>query len=88
MDDIVRDLYNRNADREWNRLAEPLQRVEFESTLRLVDGYFPATGKVCDIGSGPGRYAIELAQRGHRVSLLDVASQLLDKARTHSASRD
>jgi ubiquinone/menaquinone biosynthesis C-methylase UbiE len=36
---------------------------------------------VLDIGGGPGRYAIELARRGYRVTLLDVSGESLKLAR-------
>lgn len=78
--DDVRDFYNRTLEDEWNRLEAPLQRVEFLSTCRLIEAYFPVNGTVCDIGCGPGRYAIELARRGYRVSLVDVARHSLDRA--------
>jgi S-adenosylmethionine-dependent methyltransferase len=81
MPDHVSDFYNANVDREWMRLELPLQRIEFESTLRLVDKYFTKTGRVCDIGSGPGRYALALAGRGYSVSLVDIAQGLLDRAK-------
>ncbi|HET9426430.1 MAG TPA: methyltransferase domain-containing protein [Gemmatimonadaceae bacterium] len=76
----VRDFYNRTVEHEWNRLDRPLQRVEYLSTLRLVEAHFATSGTVCDIGCGPGRYAIELARRGYRVSLVDVARRSLDRA--------
>ena len=82
MTDNVRDFYRRNADRESTRFQTPLQRIEFASTLRLIDTYFPKTGHVCDIGSGPGRYALELARRGYAVSLIDLTDALLDRARS------
>jgi ubiquinone/menaquinone biosynthesis C-methylase UbiE len=44
-------------------------------------GIFLRPAKSATSGQVLARYAIELAQRGYGVSLLDVASQLLDKAR-------
>lgn len=82
MADNVRDFYRQNADRESARFGEPLQRIEFASTLRLIDTYFPETGHICDIGAGPGRYALELARRGYAVSLIDLTEALLDRARS------
>jgi S-adenosylmethionine-dependent methyltransferase len=82
MTDNVRDFYRKNADRESARFGTPLQRIEFASTLRLIDTYFPATGQICDIGSGPGRYALELARRGYAVSLIDLTDVLLDRAKS------
>src|SRR5688572_24373472 len=77
----VRSFYNYDVEGEWRRLDKPLQRAEFASTLRLVEANFPGSGHVCDIGSGPGRYALELAGRGYRVSLLDLAGNSLAWAR-------
>jgi len=77
---IVREFYDGDVEREWRRLDEPLGQVEFASTLRLVDRYFPETGRVCDIGGGPGRYSVVLAQRGYRVTLVDLSDGLLERA--------
>lgn len=81
MNDPVQAFYDQRVDSEWERLTRPLQRVEFESTMRLIHKYFPPAGKLCDIGAGPGRYALALGQRGYGVSLLDLSGKLLDKAR-------
>ena len=77
----VREFYERNVEREWGRLDLPLQRVERESTLRLIRKYFPPAGRVCDIGAGPGRFALELARLGYRVSLVDLSEASMDHAR-------
>jgi ubiquinone/menaquinone biosynthesis C-methylase UbiE len=82
MTKVVRDFYRANAIVEWERLDLPLCRIEFVSTLRLIDKYFPKNGHVCDIGSGPGRYAIELIQRGYAVTLFDLSDALIELART------
>jgi len=80
----VRAFYDQIADQEWTRLHTPLGRVEFASTLRLVDRYFPPPGvpgrRVCDVGARPGRYAVTLATRSYRVSLVYLADTLLDRA--------
>ncbi len=60
MRQTVRDYYNQNAARECDRLERPYRRLEFESTMRLVERYFPRTGSVVIIGCGPGRYSIEM----------------------------
>ncbi len=83
MSEHVRNYYNRNAALEWERLGGPFGRIEFASTLHLIDKYFPSEGRVCDIGGGPGRYAIELARGGYRVTLLDLSEQEIDLARLH-----
>ncbi len=48
---------------EWERLAWHLP--EFEVTRRYMQQYLAMPQKVLDIGGGPGRYSIFLAQQGH-----------------------
>jgi hypothetical protein len=44
MSQFVRDFYNNNAVREWERLDMLLCKIEFASTLRLIDE------KICALG--------------------------------------
>lgn len=83
----VKDYYDAAPEREWERLETGLSRIEFASTLRLIEKYFPSSGAICDIGSGPGRYAIELARRGYRVTLFDLSGKLLERAKQAFTSK-
>lgn len=83
MSQFVKNFYNSNAAQEWERLDKPLCKVEFVSTLRLIDKYFPNHGRICDIGSGPGRYSIELARRGYTVNLFDLSEEEIRLAQAH-----
>ena len=80
MSKYVRNYYDSASEREWERLEAGLPRIEFASTLRLIEKYFPPYGAVCDIGCGPGRYSIELAERGYQVTLFDLSRKLLERA--------
>lgn len=82
MNQFVRDFYNSHAAAEQERLDLPLCRIEFVSTLHLIDKYFPEQGRVCDIGGGPGRYAIELIRRGYVTTLVDLSDEEIRLART------
>ncbi|TMI34454.1 class I SAM-dependent methyltransferase [Candidatus Bathyarchaeota archaeon] len=86
MDDVhvrsVTSYYNKNVVGEWKRLvSNPYCRLELETTLHFLDKYLPGKGLVLDAGGGPGRYAIELARRKHKVILLDISSASLEFAR-------
>jgi SAM-dependent methyltransferase len=87
--DIVERFYDANAEREWARLTfehEPHRWLEFRVALHVMEKYLPpAPARVLDAGSGPGRYAIALAQRGYRVTLLDLSAESLDLARRNAA---
>lgn len=88
MSQYVQDFYDQNANQEWQRLDSPLSRIEFASALWLINKYFPKQGRVCDIGSGPGRYAIELLRKGYSVTLFDLSNELIRLAQTKIAELD
>lgn len=73
--------YALRAEQEWTRLGGGAGALEFTVTKALIERHFPDTGRVLDIGGGPGRYAEWLTQRGFRVTLADAVPELLDIAR-------
>lgn len=80
MGENVREYYNANVLREWGRLDSGYRNIEFLTTLNAIDRYFP-TGKVCDIGCGPGKYSIELLKKGFQVTLFDLSQEELNYAK-------
>ena len=82
----VRAHYQTYAAEELQRLArDRYARIEFEVTWRFVEETLAPGSRVLDAGSGPGRYAVALAQAGHRVSLLDLSPHCLELAREWGA---
>jgi S-adenosylmethionine-dependent methyltransferase len=87
MRDDVRDYYDSFGEREWERLANPDDgAVEFALTQQAIAAYLPAGARVLDIGGGPGRYSLWLAERGHRVILADLSPALIALAREKIAA--
>ena len=80
--EATRKYYDRFAEREWSRLENPDDgAVEFAVTCRFLELNLPQKARILDIGGGPGRYTIWLAQRKHRVVLADLSPKLLEIAR-------
>ncbi len=76
----VEEFYDQDPQYEWERINR--HRTEFGVTFRALAEYLPKSpAKILDIGGGPGRYALELAQVGHDVTLLDLSQKNLDFAR-------
>ncbi len=76
--DRVRSYYATFGEREWSRLDNPADgAIEFELTKRALTRHLVGNERALDVGGGPGRYAIWLAQRGHRVVLADLSRELL-----------
>ena len=85
--DRVRGYYDRRGDSEWHRLALPFDgEVEWEIHRRALADWLPAGGRVLDVGGGPGRWAIWLAEHGHRVVLGDISPTQLQIARRELAA--
>ena len=79
----VRAYYASSGEREWTRLQNPDDgAVEFAVTCEALTTHLPPNARVLDIGGGPGRYTIWLAQRGHHVTLADLCPEMLSIART------
>ena len=68
--DAIRDYYNADVEHEWARIDG---RPEFIITCRFLSRYIKPGGKVLDIGGGPGRYSLHLAEKGCDVTLLDLS---------------
>ncbi|GIP29312.1 hypothetical protein J23TS9_44420 [Paenibacillus sp. J23TS9] len=68
-----------NAFDEWGRLdREP---IEFIINLHHIKSLLPANGHILDNGAGPGKYAMELAKLGYRVTLTDLTPRLVEIAK-------
>jgi ubiquinone/menaquinone biosynthesis C-methylase UbiE len=89
---VIERFYDLRAEQEWARLSfehEPHHWLEFRVTMHLLDKYLPPPpARVLDVGGGPGRYALALAERGHRVTLFDLSSESLALARRNVAEAD
>lgn len=83
----VRDYYDLRGESEWHRLALPFDgEVEWEIHRRALARWLPEGGRVLDAGGGPGRWAIWMARRGHRVVLGDISGVQLEIARREVAA--
>lgn len=76
--DVIRNYYDAEVEKEWMRIDG---RPEFLLTCRYLDRYIKPGDRVLDIGGGPGRYALRLAQKGCEVTLLDLSPENVRFAR-------
>lgn len=82
----IENWYDEKYD-EWDRLER--HKIEFDITKRYLDEYIIGKDlEIFDIGGGPGRYSIYLADKGHRVSLLDLSNRNIEVAKEKSKERN
>src|SRR5439155_25506008 len=75
----IRGYYEARGESEWHRLALPFDgALEWELHRRTFERLLPAGARVLDLGGGPGRWTLWLAERGHRVVLADLSPRMLD----------
>jgi 2-polyprenyl-3-methyl-5-hydroxy-6-metoxy-1,4-benzoquinol methylase len=75
---IVQEFYDKSVQVEWNRIAG---RPEYLITCRMLDRYIASGEKVLDIGGGPGRYTLYLAEKGCDVTLFDLSAENVKHAK-------
>ncbi len=75
----VRSYYNENTEEELLRLDTCW--LEYGVTRAWIDATVSQSSEILDLGGGPGCYALELAQLGHTVSLVDLSPANLALAR-------
>lgn len=74
----IRRFYDDTVNYEWNRLER--HQVEYELTKRYINRYVKPNDKVLDLGGGPGKYSLYLAELGCDVTLADLSQNNVDFA--------
>ena len=83
-DRAIEAHFDQLGEGEWDRLARDVRgRVAFEIHRRFLHRYVPAGGRVLEIGAGPGRFTIGLAEHGCHVTVSDVSSVQLQLNEAH-----
>jgi len=84
--DEVAAYYAQGLERD--RLDSSAGALELVRTQLLLERYLPAPpAVVADVGGGPGRYAVWLAERGYRVHLVDPVPLHVEQARASARGR-
>jgi len=84
-DEAVAAFYARGLERD--RLATGIGALEFLRTQSLLERYLPPPpAVVVDVGGGPGRYALWLAELGYTVHLVDPVPLHIEQARAAGGS--
>ena len=76
--EVVRKFYDQTVDYEWEILER--HKVEFELTKRYLNRYIKPGDKVLDLGGGPGKYSLYLAELGCNVTLADLSEKNVEFA--------
>src|SRR5580693_5548867 len=82
--EAMREFYDELGEAEWGRLVDsPRGRVSFEVHRRFLTRYIEPGSRVLEIGAGPGRFTLELAQIGASIVVTDFSEVQLAFNRVH-----
>lgn len=77
--DPVRQFFDDIGDGEWDRFDKDARsRVALEVHRRFLRRHVPPRSYVLEIGAGPGRFTIELAEMGCRIVVSDISPVQLE----------
>lgn len=80
----VRAGFDAAVDAEWERMVRDLPaRVSLELHRRMLARHIHPGSRVLEIGAGPGRFTIALAELGARVTVTDLSEAQLSANRRH-----
>ena len=71
---------------EDKRVNVDISRFEYARTKEIIGRYLPSESlTIMDVGGGTGAYSFWLAQKGHRVHLIDIVPLHIELAREKSS---
>lgn len=84
MEDIkeVYDFYNNGV--EINRLERGLGIIEFYRSKEIISEYLDENLVIYDVGGGIGKYSQWLSEIGNNVTLIELAPNAVEYAKTHA----
>jgi SAM-dependent methyltransferase len=81
---VVAAAFDAYGEREWERHdASASERVAFEIHRDFLARFIRASDRVLEVGAGPGRFTIELARLGAKVTVVDISPGQLELNRSH-----
>ncbi|MHA1613795.1 MAG: class I SAM-dependent methyltransferase [Candidatus Thorarchaeota archaeon] len=76
--DIIESHFDNPDQNEWNRLdKDPIGKVQFHIHNHYLQKYIKKGDRVLEIGTGPGRFTIELAKLGTKIGIVDISENQL-----------
>ncbi len=77
----IAHFFDAYGEREWERFSAPLDRVSLHLHTHYLKKFIQPGMAVLDAGAGPGRFTLELAKVGARVTVGDISKEQLAQNR-------
>ena len=67
----IYEIFDENSRLNRSRAA----RVEFLTSVKIIEEYLHEGDKIIDIGAGAGEYSIYFAEKGYEVNAVELADE-------------
>jgi len=84
--EVIARIFDEYGDAEWARHeASPFARVSFHVHRHYLERFVRPGDRVLEVGAGAGRFTVELARLGARVTVVDISPEQLRLNEEHLA---
>ncbi len=86
--EILNSFYGAVYDEDVRLAKSRHGQLEYLTTMHYIHKFLPMTADILEIGAGTGRYSIELAKRGYRVTAVELTEKNYRILRQNSRELD
>jgi len=84
--EVIAKIFDEYGDAEWDRHeASPFARVSFHVHRHYLERFVQPSDQVLEVGAGAGRFTVQLARLGVRVTAVDISPEQLRLNEEHVA---
>ncbi|HFQ5452794.1 TPA: class I SAM-dependent methyltransferase [Vibrio vulnificus] len=76
--------YYANFDEEKRLLSQNITRIEFDTTLSVLEPYIGPASHLTELGAATGRYSLHYAQQGVNVTAVELVPELVEQLNSNA----
>ncbi|MGF1911740.1 class I SAM-dependent methyltransferase [Vibrio kasasachensis] len=86
MQEEYMDYYSK-FDEEKRLLSQNITRIEFDTTLSVLESYIAPASHLTEFGAATGRYSLHYARRGMHVTAVELVPELVEQLNNNAKSQ-
>lgn len=80
--------YYETYDEEARLIKDNAHKVEFITTVHYLDNIIEPSSRILEVGAGTGRYSFYFAEKGHKVTALDITPKHVEIMKKKARYKD
>lgn len=79
--------YYAKFDEDKRLLSQNITRIEFDTTLSILEPYINSASHLTELGAATGRYSLHYAQQGMNVTAVELVPELVEQLNDNAESQ-